>query len=253
MNKTFLKKLITISTALFFVLVLLTGCGEQAADDVPENTYMPPVNDEGYITVTLPIGSTEEDSTLHDILYFDVSSVSWKDEQYKGFFENLAFEEKTITYSIAVRDEDKEIMVAQRIKLPNEQILLDKIKKAFGEEYGEEVTSSLVSCSALSGSAQETLSGILVQSNECLHLGILVHMASIGKKINIKFYTLFMPINNKLEEQKQQLFSLYKKMSPGVTMWENSLKTTILIALEQLLNEMPASGPVVITGDEVEL
>ena len=67
-------------------------------------------------------------------------------------------------------------------------------------------------------------------------MGILVHIAQIGKKLNIKFYTLFMPDGNQLMEQKQQALSLYKKLSPSISMWESSLKDTTLMVVQQLLN-----------------
>lgn len=185
-------------------------------------------------------------------LYFDISSISWRDDEYKGFFENLAFEEKILQYSVAVRDEDKELMISRRVKLPEQNVVLEKIKKVFDEEYGETVQASICPCCALSGTNQEELSGILVQASECLHLGVLVHMACIGKKFTIKFFTLFMPNATTLTDQKQQLLSLHKKMSPSVTMWENSLKDTILIAFQQLLNELPSSNTVVSNGNDVE-
>lgn len=54
---------------------------------------------------------------------------------------------------------------------------------------------------------------------------------------------LFIPIINDIGEQRQQVISLYKKLSPTVTMWENSLKDTILMAIQQLLNVAPKSEP----------
>lgn len=197
-----------------------------------------------------PKGHTVASS--EDKLYFDISSISWHDDEYKGFFENLAFEEKILQYSVAVRDEDKELMISKRVKLPEQTIVLDKIKSVFEEEYGDTVTAKICRCCALSGTNQENLEGILVQSNECKQLGVLVHMACIGKKFTIKFFSLFMPEVKDLNEQKQQLLSLYKKMSPSVTMWENSLKDTILIAFQQLLNELPSSNTVVTNGNDVE-
>ncbi len=191
-------------------------------------------------------------SSNKDVLYFDISSISWNDDEYKGFFENLAFEEKILQYSVAVRDEDKELMISKRVKLPEQTIVLDKIKSVFEEEYGDTVNAKIYHCCALSGTNQEKLEGVLVQSNECKQLGILVHMACIGKKFTIKFFSLFMPEVKDLNEQKQQLLSLYKKMSPSVTMWENSLKDTILIAFQQLLNELPSSNTVVTNGNDVE-
>lgn len=46
-----------------------------------------------------------------------------------------------------------------------------------------------------------------------------------------------MPTAMDLATQKQEALSLYNKLSPSVTMWESSLKDTMLMALEQMLND----------------
>ena len=74
-------------------------------------------------------------------------------------------------------------------------------------------------------------------------MGLFVHLVRIGKKLNIKFYTLFLPNSNDLEAQKQQALSLYNKLSPMVTMWEASLKDSILGLIQQLLNTVPIINP----------
>jgi hypothetical protein len=172
-------------------------------------------------------------------MYFDVSALAWKDDEYIGLFENLAFREKTLTYSLAVRDENKELFLTGGISVPGTPAILNKLNAVFAEEYGNVVTATGKKCIALSGSGEERVEGILVQSGECKQLGILVHVARIGKKLNIKFYTLFMPTGARLADQKQQALSLYKKLSPSVAMWESSLKDTALMAIQQLLNTEP--------------
>ena len=94
----------------------------------------------------------------------------------------------------------------------------------------------------MSGSGEEKMRGILAVSDQCRQMGILMHIAKIGKKVNIKFYTLFMPESRNLSEQKQQSLSMYKKLSPTVTMWESSLKDTMLRAVEQLINAGAMTG-----------
>lgn len=174
-------------------------------------------------------------------LYFDVSSLAWRDEEYNGLFENLAFKETDLTYSLAIRDEDKSLMVGQSFSLDDPKIVLEKIQEVFADEYGNAVVSMCKDCIALSGSGEEKISGILSQSKECEQLGIFVHIARIGKKLNIKFYTLFMPTSGDVADQKQQALSMYKKLSPTVTMWEDGLKDTILVAIQQMLNDTPTS------------
>ena len=172
-------------------------------------------------------------------MYFDVSALAWKDDEYTGLFENLAFQEKRLSYSLAVRDEDKNLFITNSISVPGTAKILTKLSSVFAEEYGPGVSAELKDCIALSGSGEEKMEGILVESSECKQMGILVHVARIGKKLSIKFYTLFMPGETRLSDQKQQALSLYKKLSPSVTIWESSLKDTVLMAIQQLLNSEP--------------
>lgn len=175
----------------------------------------------------------------NSVIYYDVSALAWKDDEYTGLFENLAFQEKTLSYSLAVRDEDKDLFITNSISVPRTTQILTKLSSAFAEEYGAAVTAESKKCIALSGSGEENMEGILVESNECKQMGILVHVARIGKKLNIKFYTLFMPSGTRLADQKQQVLSLYKKLSLSVAMWESSMKDTVLMAIQQLLNAEP--------------
>ncbi|MEI3413413.1 MAG: hypothetical protein V8Q57_09675 [Blautia sp.] len=55
-------------------------------------------------------------------------------------------------------------------------------------------------CVAMSGSGEEKdCEEILAVTDQCRQMGILMHIAKIGKKMNIKFYTLFMPESRNLE------------------------------------------------------
>lgn len=175
-------------------------------------------------------------------MYFDVSALAWKDDEYTGLFENLAFQEKTLSYSLAVRDEDKDLFITNSISVPGTAEILTRLSSVLAEEYGAAATAELKKCIALSGNGEEKMEGILVESNECKQLGILVHVARIGKKLNIKFYTLFIPNETRLADQKQQVLSLYKKLSPSVAMWESSLKDTVLMVIQQLLNAEPQAA-----------
>lgn len=169
-------------------------------------------------------------------LYFDVSALAWKDDEYIGLFENLAFQDKTLAYSLAVQDENKDLFIPNKVSIPDYDVVLNKFKSAFSEEYGSCVTAKTADCVALSGAGEETMKGILVTTNEFKQMGILIYIARIGKKLIIKFYTLFMPTSANLAMQKQQALSMYKKLSPSISMWESSLKDTMLLSIEQLLN-----------------
>ena len=180
--------------------------------------------------------------STNDLIYFDVSALAWRDDEYNGVLENLAFEGKILTYSLAVRDENKEILLPLGLNVPGVASVLNKFQSAFAQEYGSGVRAKAVKCVAMSGSGEEKMRGILAVTDQCRQMGILMHIAKIGKKMNIKFYTLFMPESRNLSEQKQQSLSMYKKLSPTVTMWESSLKDTMLRAVEQLINTGTMTG-----------
>lgn len=182
-----------------------------------------------------------EEVSGSDELCFDISAMAWKDAEYDAFFENLAFQDKKLTYGLAVRDEDTTLQLPAVIDLPDEDTVLAKFSAELKEEYGDQAAARNMDCVMLSGSGQERMRGVLVTSGECRQLGIAVNFTCIGRKVNIKFYTLFLPNDTELTLQKQQAMSLYKKMSPTVTMWESSLKATLLTAIQQLLNS-PAQG-----------
>lgn len=185
-------------------------------------------------------------------LFFDVSSVSWSDDHYESFLGNLEFEEKLLTYSIGVRSDEKEVSLTTQMKVPDEETIFDKMKEIFFSEYGETVTIEKRKCSVLSGNSQEEINAILLQSLQCLQLGLVVYMTTIGKKMYIKFYTLYMPSASNIEEQRQMMMSLYKMMSPNVAMWENSMRDTVLMAIEQLLNDTKSNNTIIIENDEKE-
>lgn len=167
---------------------------------------------------------------------FDVSSISWNDTDFNNFFDNLSFQEKKLSYSLAMRDEDKNLLISSSINLPDNIEIANILNAKFNYEYGNVVKATSKNFVALSGSGKENIPGILIQSKECKHMAILVHIARIGKKLNIKFYTLFMPVGANANDQKQLAISLFKKLSPTVSTWESSMKDSVLLIIQQILN-----------------
>lgn len=73
-------------------------------------------------------------------VFVDVSSLSWKDNEYEGFFENLVFQEKELTYSLAIRDEDKDLFIGKNFSVPETDKFCIKISKLFEEEFGSDAS-----------------------------------------------------------------------------------------------------------------
>lgn len=179
-----------------------------------------------------------------DSLYFDVSSLAWRDVEFTGFFDNMAFQDKALIYSLAIRDEDKELSIAQGTTIPGTDALLAKLKEYLAEEFGSTVTTRAVRGFALSGNGEEEMDGIVAVSEECQQLGVFINVTRIGRKLSIKFYTLFIPHERDRYKQEQQAVSMSKKLSPKVNVWENGLKDSMLMAVQQLLNSNAPIGPI---------
>lgn len=171
-----------------------------------------------------------------DELFVDVSSLSWQDKEYQGFFENLIFQDKELSYSLAIRDEDKDLFISKGFSIPKIDDICKKVSELFEEEFGSETRVKKVQFNALSGNDIEKMEGFLAVTDACKQLGIFVHIARIGKKLNIKFYTLYMPEKEPLLAQKQKVMSIYRKINPIVNMWEKTITETILLAIQQILN-----------------
>ena len=93
MSKAFSKRLIVLLMATLLVFCSFAGCKGQTEENVsggtdgPTNSYMPPVNEDGYIVVTLPIGSSEENST-----FFWTSVTANEDGSFKYTFTPEQFQ-----------------------------------------------------------------------------------------------------------------------------------------------------------------
>ena len=178
----------------------------------------------------------------HDVIsntqtmFIDISSLSWDDDTYNAFFENLAFQDKTLTYSLAVRDDTKDLMIKNASSVPTENGVLASIKETLTNEFGNATLAELKDTVAISGASRESMRGVFVTSRQCKYLGILVYLVPIGRKLNIKFYTLLVPITSNISEVQQQALSLKNNISPSATIWESSLKDSILLAIQHFLN-----------------
>lgn len=186
-----------------------------------------------------------------DKLVFDVSSLAWRDEDYTGLFKKLQYQREVLNYSLAIRDEDKTLSLTQGMEAPTTESTLQKMKEVFYTEYGNTAAVSLRQCEALSGVGKESIEGILAEPKKYSQMGVLVHIAHIGTRLNIKFYTLFMPVGNDWQTQNQQAISIYKRISPDMSVWESSMKETTLKAIQQLLNTTYRSTSPIINEDYI--
>lgn len=175
-------------------------------------------------------------SSSNNMIYFDVSSLTWSDDEYLSFFSNLDFHEKKLTYSLAIRDVDEALPIIRKIKLLTTDVIYKKAKDYFYTEYNKAVSVNIKNCKILLENCEEEIKGILLIVEQYKQMGVFVNVVQIGNNINIKFYTLFIPVVEEIDLQRKQVFSLLKKLNPSITLWENSLKNTMLDCIQQILN-----------------
>ena len=171
-----------------------------------------------------------------DALNIRMDSLDWKADEYRTFFDNLAFQDKKLVDYLAIRDEVKDIVLNPKIKFPSLQEITENMQPIFEEEYGDIVKVSFENVYRVSIDESEEMKGLLAITEEAPTLGLFALFIRIGKKLNIKFYTLYLPENIDTDQQAKKAISMQKKLSPTITMWENSLKDTFLSAMEQILN-----------------
>lgn len=129
-------------------------------------------------------------------MFVDISSLSWDDDAYNVFFENLSFQDKQLTYSLAIRDETKDLTFNNVSSALGENEVIGSIKETLSDEYGDDTFAELRETVVISGSTKEKMKGIFVFSKRHHYLGILVYLVPIGRKLKIKFYRLLVPTEN---------------------------------------------------------
>ena len=152
------------------------------------------------------------------------------------FFDNLSFQDKKLETALAIRDENKDIVLGTKHSLPSLNELQKRMNPVFDDEYGNIVSLTAEKACRISLDDSEEMEGFLATSEEVPTLGIFALLIRIGKKLNIKFYTLYLPEQLSADQQAKKAISMQKKLSPTITMWETSLKDTFLSAMEQILN-----------------
>jgi len=169
--------------------------------------------------------------------YMDTSSVNWHDKDFEGFFKNLMIQNETLNYHLALRDHNHHLTLNKAVTLPSEGVINNTLNNAFDEEYGDEVKSKIIHGEIVTDGDHTPINGYLVSIDDCPQLGIFLHIMKLGKKLNIKFYTLYMPSNAPASEQKKMALAIYKQTTPAISAWEESVKETILATLQKLLNQ----------------
>ena len=77
------------------------------------------------------------------------------------------------------------------------------------------------------------------------HISLLLNTIKIGRNLNIRIYTLFMPTADTVEKQEQQALSLKKNINPNVGAFEDGLRESVLRTLEEYINstQNPIDNP----------
>lgn len=174
-------------------------------------------------------------------LHFDATSIEWRENEINEFFKELELLNKRLDYSLAVSLEDSDLVMSKGMKLAEYEKICRKLNHDFEEEYGEDEVKAVVTKAMILSDVNEEIEGLLVKIQECPTMNLLVHLMKIGKKLNIRFYILYTPQSSSTLTQKNQFHSMIKKVSPSLNVWEKSVKDTVLLSLQHILNESVSS------------
>ena len=188
----------------------------------------------------LDIESTE------DRFVVDITTPMWKEKDYKSFFNGLKYEGNKLDHSLAVREETLELVLPKNMQVPSEKQIEEKLRVLFEDNINQTVFLRFISCLALSGAETVNFPAMLVTVTESVQMGVLVSTETIGKNLNIKIYTLYIPTSDDINLQMADVASLFQKQNPIAVKWETNLKKNIKLAYQQLLNNTPYVGPVII-------
>lgn len=187
--------------------------------------------------------------TLIGMLQFDYSSLNWKTEDYAAFFKTIVYENEILKYSLTIREWARTLTMPSNAGRLSIIDLFTRIESMIENEYDGTVTCFQQQCSILVDDSQEEVDGILLSPVKGEmgfdHISLLLNTIKIGRNLNIRIYTLFMPTADTVEKQEQQALSLKKNINPNVGAFEDGLRESVLRTLEEYINstQNPIDNP----------
>ena len=174
-----------------------------------------------------------------DEFSFDIGALSWSDDVYKSFFDQLQQRGEALSYALAVRESENNLRIPKGVKLPPQEELFQVMVNLFDDEYEEDARITSIACTAISDAGNEAYTAYMAASLACPDMAVLMRLVKIGKNLSIKCYTLYLPQALPPLEEYGRVLSLKNKLSLAVSGWEASLIDTLLSALQKVLNASP--------------
>ncbi len=175
-----------------------------------------------------------------DYLALDYATLNWREEDFSKLFQTLVFENKTLGYSLTIREWSKNIIMENRQTLDiNEAFAI--VQNVIVDEYLSSVKCRKTEIQLLSEDGTESRkTGLLIVPDKSQvgfdYIGLLLNVIGFGRNINLRIYTILMPVGSSLEIQKQQALTLKKNTNPDIVAFENGLQTSILKGMETYMN-----------------
>ena len=183
----------------------------------------------------------------------DIATYTWHENQFKQFFEQLDYNNDILDYPICVRAENKDLLLTNGVPNPAMDMVMHRLGQLFDVENNKTVTVKGVHGKALSDGSVADMPAILITPVDLKCFGILVSSACIGRNLNLCMYSLYIPARISAEEQMADALGLYNKTNPLVTMWENGIRSAVLLAYQELLSEKNSYEPAFIEENNVLL
>lgn len=173
----------------------------------------------------------------------DYASIHWSSEDYADFFKVLKYENKKLGYALTIREWTKTLSFTHGGPAWKTDELNESIEKMIREEYGSGVESRQQTFHILDNDTSAEVEGILLKPSRSEmgfdHIAVLLNLFRVGKNLNIRLYTLFMPTAEDTNLQEKQARSLKQNTSPNIAAIEEGLRESVLRKLEELINTSP--------------
>lgn len=185
-------------------------------------------------------------SSSEKMLALDYATLNWREEDYNKLFQTLVFENKGLQYSLTIREWTQNIVMEGNSGLKLDKAY-EKVKQVVVDEYLDSVKAKTTEFTLLSEDGTGTVKiGLLIQPEKQQvgfdYVALLLNVIGFGRNINLRIYTLFMPVEVSVEKQKQQTISLKNNMNPDVIAFESGVQSSILKGMQQYMNGDASEG-----------
>lgn len=171
-------------------------------------------------------------------LNYDYSSISWDEKKFKLFFENLMFQDRPLTYCLAI-SEFRKTFKAKKSKPIKIEDIFNALSLMAKNEYMSEISCKIIDTNVLSenSSFHENTVLIKIEKDELnvQHAGIVVIYSCIGLNVNVQIISLFIPQQKlSIKENMELAIGMQTDSYPKLKNYLDSIKDSVAREIDKI-------------------